>query len=58
MWKNLRRTTPSPAGKGQEELSRGSKHNLSPNEKARVPKMKSKVMEWMGAGLPGKRKQH
>lgn len=56
--KNPRGTTPSPAGKGQEELSRGSKHNLNPNKGARVPRMKSKVMEWMGTGLPGKRKQH
>lgn len=58
MVKNPRSTIPCPSGKGQGGLSGRSKSKLSPKGGERVLRKRSKIREWMGTGLPRKRKQH
>lgn len=52
--KNCGGTIPNPAETGQEGLSRGSQCKFSPKKRVKAPRKRSKVIEWMGSGLPRK----
>lgn len=55
--KNCRGTIQSLAEAGQEGLSGGSQCKFGPKKRIKAPRKRSKIVKWMGSGLPGKKKQ-